>query len=88
VKEGFIDLGASISHYPRGPNINALSNHAPYEGSKATFNGGFHLIVSKNACHLKCFKIINETIPKMHDFILEFYNTKFYVVTLVVYKMK
>jgi hypothetical protein len=40
------------------------------------------------SCHLKCFQTVNETTPKMHDFILEFYNTKFYVVPLVVYEMK
>jgi hypothetical protein len=31
----------------------------------------------------KCFETINKTIPKIHDFILKFYNTKFYVVLLV-----
>jgi hypothetical protein len=44
-------------------------------------------------CHQKCFETVNETTPKMHDFILEFHNTKFYVVplvvvSLVVYEMK
>jgi hypothetical protein len=40
--------------------------------------------------HLKCFKtaIANEIVPKMHDFILEFYNTKFYFISLVLYGMK
>jgi hypothetical protein len=40
------------------------------------------------SCHLKCFETINETMPKIHDFILEFLNTKFYVVPLVAYEMK
>jgi hypothetical protein len=39
-------------------------------------------------CHQKCFETINETTPKMHDFILEFHNTRFYVVPLGVYGMK
>jgi hypothetical protein len=34
--------------------------------------------------HQKYFETINKTVPKIHDFILEFYNTKFYVVPLVV----
>jgi hypothetical protein len=33
-------------------------------------------------CHLKYFETVDETIPKMHDFILEFYNTKFYFVSM------
>jgi hypothetical protein len=39
-------------------------------------------------CHLKYFETINETTPKMYDFILKFNNIKFYVVSLVVYVMK
>jgi hypothetical protein len=39
-------------------------------------------------CHLKYFEIINETTPKMHDFILEFHNIKLYFVSLVIYGMK
>jgi hypothetical protein len=37
----------------------------------------------RDVIHLKCFEIINGTTPKMNDFILEFHNTKFYVVPLV-----
>jgi hypothetical protein len=44
---------------------------------KATPNGVFYFIVSKNAMHQKYFETINETIPKIHDFILEFHNTTF-----------
>jgi hypothetical protein len=40
------------------------------------------------SCHLQYFKIVNETSPKMHDFILEFHITKFYIDPLVVYKIK
>jgi hypothetical protein len=38
-------------------------------------------------CHLKCFKTANKTTYKMHDFILDSHshNTKFYVVSLVIY---
>jgi mannose/fructose/N-acetylgalactosamine-specific phosphotransferase system component IID len=46
------------------------------------------LLFFKIPCHKKCFKIVNETTSKMYDFILEFYNTKFYVVSLVIYGMK
>jgi hypothetical protein len=35
-------------------------------------------------CHLKCFEIVNDVTHKMYDFILEFHNTKFYFVSLVV----
>jgi hypothetical protein len=42
----------------------------------------------KMSCHQKCFTTVNEIIPKIHDFILVFYNTKFYVVSLIVYEMK
>jgi hypothetical protein len=38
--------------------------------------------------HLKCFETTNETTPKIHDFILEFHNTKFYFVSLVIYMIK
>jgi hypothetical protein len=38
--------------------------------------------------HLKYFQTANETTHKMHDFILEFHNTKLYFVLLVVYRMK
>jgi hypothetical protein len=40
------------------------------------------------SCHQKCFETKNETTLKMHDFILKFYNTNFYVVPLVVYVIK
>jgi hypothetical protein len=48
----------------------------------------FISLFSKISCHLKYFETVNETIPKIYDFILEFYNTKFHVVPLVVYWMK
>jgi hypothetical protein len=35
------------------------------------------------SCHQISFETINETTSKMNDFILEFHNTKFYVVLLV-----
>jgi hypothetical protein len=41
----------------------------------------FILLFQRMSCHRKYFETINETITKMHDFILEFYNTKFYVVS-------
>jgi hypothetical protein len=40
------------------------------------------------AYYLKYFKTVNETTPKIHDFILKFHNTKFYIVMLVVYEIK
>jgi hypothetical protein len=40
------------------------------------------------SCHQKYFKIVNKITPKIHNFILEFHNTKLYVVSLVVYEMK
>jgi hypothetical protein len=54
----------------------------------ASTNGGFHSIIFKNVNHLKYFETANETNHKIHDFILKFYNTKFYFVLLVVYRMK
>jgi hypothetical protein len=48
---------------------------------------GFHYIVSKT-CHLKCLKIVNEITPKIYAFILEFHNTKFYIILFVIYGMK
>jgi hypothetical protein len=36
----------------------------------------------------KYFKTINKTTPKIYDFILEFHNTKLYVVLFVIYVMK
>jgi hypothetical protein len=41
----------------------------------------FISLFSKMSYHIKCFKTVNETTPKM------FHNTKFYVVTLIVYEM-
>jgi hypothetical protein len=38
--------------------------------------------------HLKYFKTVNEIITKIYDSILEVYNTKFYFISLVVYKIK
>jgi hypothetical protein len=34
----------------------------------------FILLFLRMSYHLKCFKIINKIIHKIHDFILEFYN--------------
>jgi hypothetical protein len=48
----------------------------------------FISLFSRVSCHQKYFEIINETTLKMHDFILEFHNTNFYVVSLVVYVIK
>jgi hypothetical protein len=48
----------------------------------------FILLFQRMPCHLKYFETANETTPKMQAFILEFYNTKFYFVSLVVYGMK
>jgi hypothetical protein len=45
-------------------------------------------LFSRMSCHLKCFETVIETTSKRYDFILEFYNTKFYVVPLIVYVMK
>jgi hypothetical protein len=39
-------------------------------------------------CHLKYFETVNKIILKIHDFIIEFHNIKFYFVSLVVYEMK
>jgi hypothetical protein len=43
----------------------------------------FILLFSRMSYHLKCFEIANETIHKLHDFILEFYNNKFYFISLI-----
>jgi hypothetical protein len=48
----------------------------------------FISLFPRMSCHKKYFKAVNETAPKIHDFILEFHNTKFYVVLLVIYMMK
>jgi hypothetical protein len=40
------------------------------------------------SCHEKYFETVNETTYKIHDFILKFNNTKFFVVSLVVYAVK
>jgi hypothetical protein len=48
----------------------------------------FILLFSRRQCHLKYFETVNETTPKIYDFILEFHNTKFYIVPLVVYEIK
>jgi hypothetical protein len=39
-------------------------------------------------CHLKCIETTNEKTSKIYYFILEFHNTKFYFVLLVLYEMK
>jgi hypothetical protein len=48
----------------------------------------FILLFPRVSCHQKCFETVNEITLKMHDFILEFHNTNFYVVPLVVYVIK
>jgi hypothetical protein len=48
----------------------------------------FILLFQRILCHQKYFKIISETTHKIHDFMLEFRNTKFYIVSLVVYRME
>jgi hypothetical protein len=48
----------------------------------------FISLFSRLPCHQKYFETVNEITPKIHDFILEFYNTKFYVVPLIVYGIK
>jgi hypothetical protein len=48
----------------------------------------FILLFSEISCHLKYFETVNKTTHKIHDFILEFYNTKFYFISLVFYEMK
>jgi hypothetical protein len=55
---------------------------------QATPNRVLHFIVSKDICHLKCFETVDETTPKIYDFILKFHSTKFYVVSLVIYEIK
>jgi hypothetical protein len=52
---------------------------------KATPNGVFISLFPRISCYLKCFETVNKTTPKIHNFILEFLDTKFYVVSLVVY---
>jgi hypothetical protein len=42
----------------------------------------------RTSCHQRCFETVNETTHKIHNFILKLHNTKFYVVSLVVYMMK
>jgi uncharacterized protein YutD len=48
----------------------------------------FVLLFPRMTRHLKCFKTTEEKISKMHDFILEFHNTKFYFVLSVVNGIK
>jgi hypothetical protein len=48
----------------------------------------FISLFSKMTCHLKYFETVNKTTYKMHDFIVELHNTKFYIVLLVVFEMK
>jgi hypothetical protein len=45
-------------------------------------------LFSRMSCHQKCFETVNETTHKIYGFILQFHNTKFYVVTLIVYVIK
>jgi hypothetical protein len=49
---------------------------------------GFISLFSILSCHLKYFETVNETAPKIYDFILEFHITKFYVVPLIVCGIK
>jgi hypothetical protein len=37
------------------------------------------------SCYQKCFETVKKITHKIHDFILEFHNIKFYVVPLVIY---
>jgi hypothetical protein len=48
----------------------------------------FILLFSRISYHQKYFKTINETTHKTPDFILEFYNTIFYIIPLVIYEIK
>jgi hypothetical protein len=48
----------------------------------------FISLFPKTACHLNCFEAANKTSLKIHDFILEFHNTKSYFISLVVYVIK
>jgi hypothetical protein len=48
----------------------------------------FILLFLRMSCHLKYFECVNEITLKIHDFILEFYNTKLYFVSLFVFEMK
>jgi hypothetical protein len=48
----------------------------------------FILLFIRMSYHQKYFETVNKIIYKIHDFILEFYNSKLYVVLLVVYVMK
>jgi hypothetical protein len=48
----------------------------------------FILLFIRMSYHQKYFETVNKIIHKIHNFILEFYNTKLYVVLLVVYVMK
>jgi hypothetical protein len=56
--------------------------------ARATLSARFHFIVFKSVMYQKYFEIVNETTLKIHSFILEFYNTNFYIVPLVVYVIK
>jgi hypothetical protein len=48
----------------------------------------FILLFPRVTSHQKHYETINETTFKMHGFILEFHNTNFYVVPLVVDMIK
>jgi hypothetical protein len=45
-------------------------------------NGEFHFVIFKNI--MSSIETVNKTTSKMDEFILEFHNTKFYFVSLVV----
>jgi hypothetical protein len=48
----------------------------------------FILLFPIVTCHLNHFETTNEITSIMHGFILKFYSTKFYFVSLVINEMK
>jgi hypothetical protein len=50
--------------------------------------GDFISLFTRMSCHQICFETVNKTTLKIHTFILEFHNTKFYIVLLIVYEIK
>jgi hypothetical protein len=69
-----------------------IKDQLPTDVVNCFFSSGyseyFISLFSKMIYYLKCFEIVNEITPKIYDFILEFYNTKFYVVPLIGYVLK
>jgi hypothetical protein len=60
---------------PSSPSYKAYPSYS----GKANFISLF----SKMLGHQKYFKIVNKITSKIHCFILEFHNTKFYIILLV-----